>query len=448
MATIKKDGGYMPLPINIKRGNPIPLDASSIWYNVEAMADYAKNNITAYVGQILVYVDEEAGDSFAYVITNLAGDLKLIGEGAGGDAINVDNNTIVLNDNGLLTLKDYGVKYYKYVAEVVDETTGEVTSPATYVLQEVDADHPWRAGLIPQVVADPDKANNFIIGWYEPNPTTVDGINAQVSALDNEVKALSKNLNDNYYTKDQIKTEFSSVLKYQGSRATEDEIKAIESPNKGDVYVALDTGIEYIYDGNKWDALGNTLDLSSYATVELVTNSVGTLREELNVQKTKVATLESDTATLKSKQTQILEKQEVLTTKIGTLETLLGAPGTDEAEASGLFADFAILNNKFNSLNYLEGITVDGTDVPVSARKAQLLSYSGEGPGLVPARHASIEESKAEGYVLSARGTWVVPFDPRIGNLTYNGEEYSDVTSYVDARVENVTIAWETITST
>jgi hypothetical protein len=50
MATIKKDGGYMPLPINIKRGNPIPLDASSIWYDVEAMADYAKNNITAYVG--------------------------------------------------------------------------------------------------------------------------------------------------------------------------------------------------------------------------------------------------------------------------------------------------------------------------------------------------------------------------------------------------------------
>jgi hypothetical protein len=46
-------------------------------------------------------------------------------------------------------LKDYGIKYYKYVAEVVDETTGEVTSPATYVLQEVDADHPWRAGLIP-----------------------------------------------------------------------------------------------------------------------------------------------------------------------------------------------------------------------------------------------------------------------------------------------------------
>jgi hypothetical protein len=43
--------------------------------------------------------------------------------------------------------------------------------------------------------------------------------------------------------------------------------------------------------------------LSSYATIELVTNSVGTLREELNLQKTKVATLESDTATLKSKQT-------------------------------------------------------------------------------------------------------------------------------------------------
>lgn len=62
MAEIKFDGGYMPLPINIKRGNPIPLDTTSVHYptfgetyisaydNAHA---YAKSNPVAYVGQII-----------------------------------------------------------------------------------------------------------------------------------------------------------------------------------------------------------------------------------------------------------------------------------------------------------------------------------------------------------------------------------------------------------
>jgi hypothetical protein len=50
MATIKKDGNFMGLPINIARGNPIPLDQSEIWYSLSEMQDYAKNNPVAYVG--------------------------------------------------------------------------------------------------------------------------------------------------------------------------------------------------------------------------------------------------------------------------------------------------------------------------------------------------------------------------------------------------------------
>ena len=33
MAMIKKDGNFMGLPMNIARGNPIPLDKSEIWYS-------------------------------------------------------------------------------------------------------------------------------------------------------------------------------------------------------------------------------------------------------------------------------------------------------------------------------------------------------------------------------------------------------------------------------
>jgi hypothetical protein len=50
MAVIKKDGSYMSLPKSYKRGNPIPLDISSVWYSYNEMSEYAKNNPTAYVG--------------------------------------------------------------------------------------------------------------------------------------------------------------------------------------------------------------------------------------------------------------------------------------------------------------------------------------------------------------------------------------------------------------
>lgn len=65
MAHVKLDGGFMALPINIKRGNPIPLDSSSVHYptfdndgNITVSAfdnakEYATNSPVSYVGQII-----------------------------------------------------------------------------------------------------------------------------------------------------------------------------------------------------------------------------------------------------------------------------------------------------------------------------------------------------------------------------------------------------------
>jgi hypothetical protein len=50
MAVIKTNGGYNALPISYKRGNPIPLDKSSVWYNYDSMVAYASSDPTAYVG--------------------------------------------------------------------------------------------------------------------------------------------------------------------------------------------------------------------------------------------------------------------------------------------------------------------------------------------------------------------------------------------------------------
>lgn len=86
MAIIKKDGNFMGLPMNIARGNPIPLDTTAVWYTQTEMENYAKTGATAYVGQVLTLVDETNNTASAWLITNAAGTLvKLASTTASGD---------------------------------------------------------------------------------------------------------------------------------------------------------------------------------------------------------------------------------------------------------------------------------------------------------------------------------------------------------------------------
>ena len=89
MANIDKNGTFMALPMNIKRGNPIPIDTTSIWYNYDDMVEYAVNGVTSYVGQILTFVDEENEISKIYVISNEDGDLKELGSASSADELSL-----------------------------------------------------------------------------------------------------------------------------------------------------------------------------------------------------------------------------------------------------------------------------------------------------------------------------------------------------------------------
>jgi hypothetical protein len=168
MAVIKKDGNFMGLPMNIARGNPIPLDKSEIWYSYADMEDYAKNSAVAYVGQMLGLVDEETNTSTAYIILNAEGDLQKIGT----STINSDNTSLTIKDE-IITLKNWGTQYYKYVPATETEA-------AHFTLQVVDSDHPWVAGLEPRVV---EERGEMVLAWYEPDPSTVEGIKDQIKGL-------------------------------------------------------------------------------------------------------------------------------------------------------------------------------------------------------------------------------------------------------------------------
>lgn len=438
MAVIKKDGGFMALPINIKRGNPIPLDSTSIWYDYIALEEYAKTGATAYVGQIVTYVNEAENKSTVYVISNVEGDLLEVGSGAGGStAINVDNNTVVLNDKGVLTLKDFGKRYYRYVP-----ADSETEAPATYVVQVVDEEHPWKSGLIPQVVVDPEDGNNFIIGWYEPNPTTLEGINTAISGLQDEVANVKSNLTNNYYTKGEIDAQTAGAMHYKGTVESQADLTSIKGAVAGDIYIAKDTSLEYIYDGENWEELGNQLDLSKFET------RIGTLEKSSIEYNTKIGTLETTVSNLQavSKSFATIEAVNEISTKVGSLENLLGKPAQDEQEASGVFAQLTAINSRFDQLDYVSGATINGTDAPESEGKIQLFDFTKSNglAGLVPVPSKDILDS-ADTHVLSAKGKWVKPFDTRIGTLQYNDVTYTTVEDYVDARVSDVTISWSKI---
>lgn len=73
MATILNNAAYMALPMNIKRGNPIPLDTTAVWYDKTELETYAASGATAYVGQVLTLVAD--GKCEAYMISSEAGTL-------------------------------------------------------------------------------------------------------------------------------------------------------------------------------------------------------------------------------------------------------------------------------------------------------------------------------------------------------------------------------------
>lgn len=107
MAVIFDDSNYIfsGLPIIFSRNNPAPLDKTEVWDNLDNLKDYAKNNPTAYVGQVLTYVDRLNRTAVAYVISNENGDIQELGANSvSGLESRLDGIDNILNgDTGLVT---------------------------------------------------------------------------------------------------------------------------------------------------------------------------------------------------------------------------------------------------------------------------------------------------------------------------------------------------------
>lgn len=456
MAVIKKNFNIMALPLAIERANPIPLDSTAIWYSLEEMQNYATTGATAYVGQTLVYVNESAKTSTAYIIADATGTLQEIGAGK----VELDNITIEANDSGKVAIKDFGKKYYKWVSTVpASGTPGEdgyvAAVPGHYEAQVVDETHPWQAGLELRTVGSSE------IGWYEQNTETSEGLNAAVTALQDNVKEMRTQLSS-----------LAGAFLFRGELILgegQDEAGAlatVKDPVAGDVYQIGEN--EWVYTKDQgWIELGPQIDLSGYATkealtavdsrlidiessVENLTKVDGTLagmQETINDHTTSIEELTStvgdlDTAikanatnltTVEGKITALENADKAFDTRVKNLEDVVGAPAGEEGEATGLYA---VMDS------FITGAQLDGADIDIVNHKVQLKTFDGAVAGLVPVPGAFAEGETAADFVLNAAGAWVKPQDARIGDLG----DSSTVVDYVDKKVSNATIVWSTIT--
>ena len=163
--------------VSIKRGNPLPLDSNSVFKSYADLETYA-SGVLAYPGQIVAVVNADSTEIY-YLDQELA--IQPV-----GSVPTADNKSIQVVD-GILGLYNYGTSYYKYIEEVKDGE-GNVTSPARYEKVEVSTDNPWISGLEPRVV---EEDGELVIGWYEPNPTTIEGVQAQISDLQQTVESIT-----------------------------------------------------------------------------------------------------------------------------------------------------------------------------------------------------------------------------------------------------------------
>lgn len=100
--------------------------------------------------------------------------------------------------------------------------------------------------------------------------TNVSAINTKVGQLEGKFAQ--------YYDKTQVDAKVSSVYRYKGSVVNH---AALPQSNQvvGDVYNVEDTGVNVAWDGEKWDDLGGTTDLSGYLSKSEASTTYATRQE-------------------------------------------------------------------------------------------------------------------------------------------------------------------------
>lgn len=102
--------------------------------------------------------------------------------------------------------------------------------------------------------------------WVSKETITAAALNNIEDGVQEAITGLTAKANAaDVYTKAEVDGKLTSAFTYKGSVATADALPQ-EGNKTGDVYNVEDTGINYAWDGEKWDSLSGTVDLTGYLT--------------------------------------------------------------------------------------------------------------------------------------------------------------------------------------
>lgn len=172
--------GKVALPVSFGPQTAFPLDSRYYFDSLSAAESAAASAVevgsssgTYFIGENIVVVT--ATEATMYVIQP-DHTLKPVGSGS---ELSGDNKSIVTSD-GVISLKNFGVKYWRY-----DEA-----SEAKYIETDWnDATNPAPSGLEAKVRLV--SAGNYELAFYQPNPTTVEGLSSDIADLRSTTSQLS-----------------------------------------------------------------------------------------------------------------------------------------------------------------------------------------------------------------------------------------------------------------
>lgn len=318
--TALSNGAKWEVGVSIERKNPLPIDANSVFKSLEDLNTYLAGPI-AYIGQPVAVVTES--DTTLYVLDQNKVP-QPVGKATEGDGKTIDLNTTT----GILGLHDFGKCYYKYIPATEDNDWH-------YEKVIVSEENPWKAGLAPQVVALANGA--YEIGWYEPNASTIEGINSQVAALQGEVDAAKSSIASNASNIGTLTTDVSGlkqklssmggIFNFAGSvDADVFANMAASSYDAGDV-ILVDGIKEYVCvevpnaegEGTtkRWETLGDpsgvtalqgTVGHEAYTDADGTKHNATGLIADVRTAQSNISTLQSNVATLEGQVSSLEEK--------------------------------------------------------------------------------------------------------------------------------------------
>jgi hypothetical protein len=198
----------LTLDKSFARANGQPLDASEVYYSLDAAKAYAAT-AQAYVGQKIVVIEDNVVTH--YSVEDTAGNLKGLGAAVIGD-----EKSITVNDDGSISL--YGIDTLIFERDIIgedDQPTGEKESVQYQPLMT-------KAGLV----------------WVEPSKTTVEGLNTLLEALAKRVDTLEDAVDNLEFTgvaaDDKVLSITNKLISSTISLAYDEENKAIKLYGKAD----------------------------------------------------------------------------------------------------------------------------------------------------------------------------------------------------------------------